>query len=101
MIGMPKVLRAGIGSTIFVPVPIQIADLTVTLDISHQRPSDLDVYLVGPDNSQVQLFTFSGDNNVPDFNGTSTAGLWTMKVYDTKKKKTGTLNSWSITVEIQ
>ena len=48
---------------------------------------------------QVQLFNLSGDNNVPDFIGTSTLGLWTLEVYDTRKKKTGTLNSWSIKVD--
>lgn len=77
-----------------------ITNLTVNIDITHQRPSDLEVYLVGPDGGPpVQLFNFSGDNVVADFNGDSSLGLWTLEVYDTRKKKTGTLNSWSITVD--
>lgn len=85
-------------STITVTDAFQINNLTVTLNITHQRPSDLDVYLVGP-NDVVQLFNLSGDNNVGDFNGISTAGSWTIEVYDTRKKKTGTLNAWSMTVD--
>lgn len=77
-----------------------ITNLTVNLGISHPRSSDLNVYLIGPDGGPpVQLFNFSGDNNVTDFNGTDSVGLWTLEVYDTKKKKTGTLNSWAITVD--
>jgi|GEM_PF-6978145 len=65
-----------------------------------QRPLDLDVYLYGPDNGPpVELFNFTGANNVPDFNGTSFLGDWTLKVCDRVKKKTGTLNRWSITVD--
>ena len=78
---------------------LTISNLNVTLDIGHPRPSDLDVYLTGPDNVTVQLFAFSGDNNVDTFDGIDADGLWTLQVIDKKKKKTGALNAWSITVE--
>jgi subtilisin-like proprotein convertase family protein len=56
--------------------------------------------LMDPDGGPpVQLFNFSGDNNVAGFNGTNSVGIWTLEVYDTRKKKTGTLNNWSITVD--
>jgi hypothetical protein len=75
-------------------------NLTVNVDISHPRPSDLEVYLIGPNGGPaVQLFNFTGDNVVANFNGTSSAGFWTLMVYDTRNRRTGTLNSWSITVE--
>ena len=61
--------------------------------------ADLDVFLIGPNNDSVHLFNFTGVNNIADFNGVSTAGSWTPEVYDTRKKKTGTLNSWSMTVD--
>lgn len=90
----------GINSTISVPDDVTITGLTVTLNITHQRPADLVVWLYGPDNGPpVQLSNLSGVNNVPDFNGTSSLGDWTLEVYDTVKKKTGTLNGWSITIE--
>ena len=73
-----------------------ITNLTVNVNITHQRPSDLEVYLVGPDGGPpVQLFNFSGDNAVADFNGESSLGLWTLEVYDTRKKRTGTLSSFA------
>lgn len=75
-----------------------ISQLNVNLDITHQRTADLEVYVV-PDGGQlVQLFNLSGDNVIDDFNGTRSLGTWTLKVSDTRNKKMGTLNSWSITV---
>ncbi len=77
-----------------------IANLTVNVNISHPRPSDLNVYLIDPAGGPaIELFNFTGDNNVPNFNGTSSDGTWTLEVYDTRNRKTGTLNSWSIKVD--
>ncbi len=99
-LSIPDNNPGGESSDIVVSDNIQIAGLTVTLDISHSRPSDLVVYLFGPNDAPpVELSTFSGDNDVPAFNGTSTFGTWTLKVVDTTRRRTGTLNSWSITVD--
>jgi hypothetical protein len=79
---------------------VDITSLTITLDISHPRPSDLEVYVVGPSGGPtVQLFNYSGDNVVPDFNGNNSQGDWTLTVVDTRTRKEGTLNNWSITVD--
>jgi hypothetical protein len=87
-------------STINIPDDLTITGMSVNLNINHPQPGSLLVYLYGPDNGPpVQLFNVSGDNNVPVFNGTSSLGNWTLEVYDTVKKKTGTLNSWSITID--
>jgi hypothetical protein len=77
-----------------------ITNLTVNVNITHPDPSELNVYLAGPGGGPaVELFNFSGDNQIPDFNGTSSLGLWTLEVYDTVRKKKGKLNSWSISVD--
>jgi hypothetical protein len=90
----------GISSTISVLDDVTITGLTVNLNITHPQPGSLLVYLYGPDNGPpVPLFNVSGDNNVPDFDGISSMGDWTLEVYDTVKKKTGTLNGWSITID--
>ena len=55
----------------------------------------------GPDNAEVPLDNFNGDNPIPDtFDGIWTGGTtWTLEVRDTRNKKTGTLNGWSITID--
>jgi subtilisin-like proprotein convertase family protein len=79
-----------------------ISSLTVNINITHPDPlSELKMYLIGPNGNggpRVQMFNFSGDNAVADFNDTSSFGPWTLEVYDTVNKKKGKLNSWSITI---
>ncbi len=91
----------GESSTIADVPDLPFIGLTVTLDISHPRPSDLEVWLIPDPNSTdqpVQLFNFTGQNDVTgDF--TSSLGDWTLEVYDTRKRKEGTLFGWSITVD--
>ena len=72
--------------------------LTVTLNINHPRPSDLEAYVTGPDGTQLQLFNVTGDNDLTGLI-TDTEGDWLLEVFDTRKKKEGTLESWSITVD--
>jgi hypothetical protein len=99
-IAIPDNNPNGISSTISVSDNHQITGLTVTLDINHQRPSDLEVVLTGPNGVQVSLTNFTGDNPLPDdYDGISSAGDWTLQVVDTRNRKSGTLNSWSITVD--
>lgn len=61
--------------------------MTVNLNINHSRPSDLRVTLIGPDNTEVQLTNFNGDNNVNAFGDSSLHGTWRLEVQDTRKKK--------------
>jgi hypothetical protein len=89
----------GISSTINISDNHQITGLTVALDISHQRSSDLQVVLASSNGVQVPLSNFSGGNSVSDFNGSTSTGDWTLEVIDTRNRKEGTLNSWSITVD--
>ena len=56
-------------STLMVDDSVTIGDLNVTLDISHTRDKDLDVFLVGPDGTRVQLMTDVGGNG-NNFQGT-------------------------------
>lgn len=86
-------------SAIVVNDDFQIVDMAVTLNISHPRPSDLTAYLVGPNSDFIQLSNLTGDNAVSDFNGISTDGTWTLEVHDSRNKKTGTINGWSMTVD--
>ena len=46
-----------------------VGDLNVHLDINHQQDADLDVYLIGPDGTRVELFTDVGGGG-DNFSGT-------------------------------
>ena len=61
--------RSKTTSTIHVPDAMTILDVNVQLTISHTRDQDLDVYLVSPDGTRVELFTDVGGNG-DHFTGT-------------------------------
>jgi len=47
-------------STLSIPQSTTVFDVNVTLSISHPDPDDLDVFLVGPEGTRVELFTDVG-----------------------------------------
>ena len=53
----------------WLPAPAPHLDVNVQLTISHTRDQDLDVYLISPDGTRVQLFTDVGGNG-DHFTGT-------------------------------
>lgn len=110
---------------------VQIGDLDVQLNIQHSRDADLDVFLVSPDGTRVELFTdvggggddfsatvlddeagtaitsgsapFAGtyrpEGSLGDFNGKDAAGTWTLEVTDDRRRQSGELIDWSVTIE--
>jgi hypothetical protein len=92
----------GITSTINVSESSTISNLVVRLKITHQRPTDLTVWLYHPSlpsSTRVQLTNFDGDNPVTLFNGQSSAGNWKVQVIDSVKQRTGKLDTWRLTIE--
>ena len=89
----------GVTSTIGVAHDVTITNLTVTLNISHPRLSDLQATLIGPNGTSVPLTNLTGLNDVNNFDGGSSQGNWRVKVVDLVKKQTGTLNGWTLTIE--
>jgi subtilisin-like proprotein convertase family protein/streptogramin lyase len=117
-------------STVNVLDSVVIDDVNVTLDITHTTDQDLDVFLIAPGGTRVELFTdvggggdhFTGttlddeaataitsgaapffgtyrpEGSLSDFDGLDSQGVWTLEVTDDKRRKTGTLNSWSIEI---
>jgi len=111
-----------------------IVDLNVKLNISHPYDADLDVFLIAPDGTRVELFTdvgfdsanfedtilddeasesitdgsgpFAGsyrpEGSLADFKTKDIAGTWTLEVTDDwSTSRAGTLNSWSLIVELE
>jgi len=119
-------------STLVITDSGSIVDLNVNLDISHLLDEDLDVFLIAPDDTRVELFTdvggdgdnFSGttlddesslaiteasppltgryrpEGNLSDFDGKGITGTWTLEVTDDSPLISGTLNSWSLIVDL-
>ncbi|HVT80383.1 MAG TPA: proprotein convertase P-domain-containing protein [Phycisphaerae bacterium] len=118
-----SITMAGLGGT--------ITKITVSLNITHQRDSNLTVSLIGPDNTQITLFSGIGGTNganfnntilsdsastlisagvapfagtfkpitaLSTFNGKAPNGIWKIKIVDSVSTKTGTLTSWSISI---
>jgi subtilisin-like proprotein convertase family protein len=133
-------------SSVAVPIPDQgtatsslaiedfgmIEDLNVKLDITHPLDSDMDVFLIAPDKTRIELFTdvgglgdnftdtvldddaalsitegsapFTGtyrpEGKLSDLVGKDVHGTWTLEVTDDSMLSSGTLNHWSVTVDV-
>jgi subtilisin-like proprotein convertase family protein len=111
-LAIPDNNTTGVTSTMNVTATGTIADLRVRVNITHTYKGDLEVSLIGPDNTTVLLHNRTGGStdNVstvfPDltapaqslaaFNGKPTNGAWKLKVRDLASIDVGTLNSWEI-----
>lgn len=92
--------------------PIQ--RIRVSLDVTHTWIGDLIVQLVGPQGQRVVLHDRAGNNTqnlsrayddatTPDlsaFHGTEVNGVWSLEVSDHAPADTGTLNQWSLDVDV-
>ncbi len=118
-------------SILNVPCGGAIIDVNVALDITHTFDADLDIFLIAPDGTTVELTTDNGGggNNytgtifddeaatsitagtapftgsfqpeglLSDLDGRGGEGTWTLEITDDAGADTGTLNSWSLTLE--
>jgi subtilisin-like proprotein convertase family protein len=99
---------AGIESTLTIADEGTISSLAVDVDITHPFRPDLIVALRHPSGQEVTLFNqeLDGETNLirrftpPDFNGELSAGTWTLVVIDGANNDVGTLNQWSLELEI-
>jgi subtilisin-like proprotein convertase family protein len=92
-----------------------VSSISVTTTITHPYKGDLVATLIGPDGTSAILHNQAGgsaDNvnttfsivtasaqSLAVFNGKNTAGNWQLKVQDLGRDDTGTLKSWSLTLE--
>ncbi|HET9229197.1 MAG TPA: proprotein convertase P-domain-containing protein, partial [Thermoanaerobaculia bacterium] len=110
---IPDNNTTGVTSTINVPNSMTITSVSVNVGITHTYQGDLEVALIGPDNTTVLLHnrTGAGADNINTtynittrsaqaltaFNGKNTSGAWKLRVRDLASADTGTLNSWKVT----
>ncbi|MDT0265778.1 proprotein convertase P-domain-containing protein [Streptomyces sp. DSM 44915] len=86
--------------------PIEVTGLTgnapgalgVWVDIDHSYIRDLDMELVAPDGSAFELEAFDEPHDYHiDASGVPANGTWELRIEDTLRADTGTLNAWSLT----
>ena len=110
---IPDNNTTGVTSTINVPSSMTITSVSVNVGITHTYQGDLEVALIGPDNTTVLLHnrTGAGTDNINTtynittrssqalsaFNAKNTSGAWKLRVRDLAAADTGTLNSWKVT----
>jgi subtilisin-like proprotein convertase family protein len=106
---IPDNSPSGVSSTLAVTLDAVIGALDLTVDINHTYRGDLEIRLVHPDGTDVQVLapdSSSGDDikatfPVAAFNSKRTQGAWTLKVIDHASQDTGTLNRWSLRFQTQ
>jgi subtilisin-like proprotein convertase family protein len=112
-LSIPDNNTTGVTSTINVASAQTISSVGVVVDINHTYQGDLEVALIGPDNTTVLLHNRTGgsaDNlkttyhvttrsaqSLGAFTGKSTSGAWKLRVRDLAGADLGTLNSWKLT----
>jgi subtilisin-like proprotein convertase family protein len=112
-LAIPDNNTTGVTSTINVPNSMTITSVKVQVGITHTYQGDLEVALIGPDNTTVLLHnrTGAGTDNINTtynittrsnqaltaFNGKNTSGAWKLRVRDLASADTGTLNTWKVT----
>jgi subtilisin-like proprotein convertase family protein len=111
-LAIPDNNTTGVTATINVAATGTVTSLRVRVGITHTYQGDLEVALIGPDNTTVLLHnrTGAGTDNIntvyPDltapaqalsaFNGKAINGAWRLRVRDLASVDTGTLNTWEI-----
>ncbi len=85
------------------PTSAVIDSVWLATDITHSYPTDLDIFLEGPDGTNIQIY----DNNYPGgivliksiaFNGKPINGDWTLWIFDEYPTDEGTLNDWGVRI---
>jgi len=99
--------ETGITDTMTLSDEGTVKSLKVTVDISHTYSGDLVVLLVKDGNEQVLSSREGGSTddlkksfNLTSFNGAPVAGQWQLRVSDRAGRDTGTLNSWTLELEL-
>jgi len=116
-IDIPDDDPTGITSNLTIADSSPIADINVSIDITHTYQGDLHVVLTSPSGTSVTLHdgTGSSEDNIQttydsltapdgpgsmaDFDGENAQGTWTLFIYDDAGYDTGTLNSWTLHIE--
>jgi subtilisin-like proprotein convertase family protein len=92
-----------------------ITDVNVAVNVTHSYIGDLTLSLISPEGTSLLLHKRSGSSSdnisatydfaatpydsLTLFNGEQSQGIWTLSVQDSEAGDTGTLTSWTLTIE--
>jgi serine protease len=83
-----------------------VIDVSVTVDVSHARTSDLQIRLTSPSGKQVVLFNRKGGANLAGatfttgaFAGLNSKGDWRLEVFDVVSGEGGSIRSAGLTIQ--
>jgi subtilisin-like proprotein convertase family protein len=104
-IEIPDNNPTGISSVIVVAEDVEIQKLELDVDIEHSWGGDIELRLVHPDGTDIQVWQNTGEQEpVPVYHvvsqlaGKMSAGRWTLLVVDHEGADVGTLRSWVMTI---
>jgi hypothetical protein len=106
----------GVSDTIQIATAGKLKDIKVKIDLRHSYVGDLDVRLVAPGGAEVKLHARGGRNaqdlvgtygldlraadDLKKLAGVDVQGAWKLKVVDLEGQDTGTLQSWSLDIDV-
>lgn len=105
-LNIPDNSSTGVSNTLNVPSSLIIEAVQISVNITHQFPSEIGIELTSPTGMISQLMLINsgivGENLIDTqflsnaFYGENSAGNWTIKIIDSMPSDTGILNSWKI-----
>ncbi len=95
-----------VSTTTLIADPMQLEQVEVVVNVSHDRRGDLEMILVSPSGTRSTLMRVRPSDDAEaagdwrfssnQFWGESTSGTWTLEVRDHVVDNTGTLNAWEL-----
>ncbi len=106
-LAIPDNNATGVSTTFTITNNVRVEHATITMNISHSRRGQLELFLVSPSGTESRLAEVRTDNNAHPSNwtymtvrnwGESAVGTWTVRVADRVSGRTGTLNGAHLTL---
>ena len=111
-IAIPDNKPGGVNSQIRVIETRPVFGIEVNVEIDHEFPNDLELFLIAPDRATIQLqgrtlgsftqinstYTEATTPALGQFHGRSGEGLWTLRVIDRAVGDVGILKRWQLTL---
>ncbi|MBD2663849.1 S8 family serine peptidase [Richelia sinica] len=111
-LAIPDYNLQGVKSAIAINETVSVADIQVSVNITHDFLGDLEIYLIAPNNQQVLLqnrtlgrrtklqttYTMRSHPVLKQLLSVSTRGRWQLKIIDYSPQDIGKLNRWSLVI---